>query len=82
MRPPSGTADIHVLCIILTSMTVVLLNALFSEEVQPGQLRIGKSDSAINLLCDFKPDYLNSQCLSLFICKIGIIKLLSPWIVL
>lgn len=57
-------------------MTVVLLNALFSEEVQPGQLRIRKSDSAIKLVYDYEPDHLNSQRLSLFICKIGITKLL------
>jgi len=63
-------------------MTTVLLNASFSEEVQPGQLRIRKSDSAINFLCDFEPHHLNSQSLNLFISKTGIIKILSQWIVL
>lgn len=41
-------------------MSDVLLNALFSEELQPDQLEIRKSDSAIKLLCDIEPDHLNS----------------------
>lgn len=58
-------------------MIIVLLNMLFSEEEKSGQLRITKSDSAINFLCDFETDHLNSQGLSLFIHKTEITKLLS-----
>lgn len=68
MRLPSGTADIYILIVIANQYDHCIINVLFSEEEKSGQLRIRKSDSAINFLCDFEPVHLNSECLSLIIC--------------